>query len=55
MPLLKLEADVAHGAGGILERKLLLFGKAHLPEQLFRLLVMIVIDGMVPISRVAFN
>jgi hypothetical protein len=54
MPLLNLEAGVAQRAGGILEQKLLL-GKAHRPEQVSRLLVTIVIDGMVPIGRVDFN
>jgi hypothetical protein len=48
MPLLNLEAGVAHRAGGIFEQKLLL-GKAHLPEQVSRLRVTIIIDGTVPI------
>src|SRR3546814_19531108 len=52
MPLLNPEAGVAQGAGGVIEQGLLLCG-AHLPEQVARLLVVVVVDAMIPPGRVA--
>src|SRR3546814_1422896 len=52
MPLLNPEVGVAQGAGGVIEQGLLLFG-AHLPEQVARLLVVVVVDAMIPPGRVA--
>src|SRR3546814_18100911 len=47
MPLLNPEVGVAQGAGGGIEKGLLLFG-AHLPEQVDRLLVVVVVDALIP-------
>src|SRR3546814_16346786 len=52
MPLLNPEVGVAQGAGGVIEQGLLLFG-AHIPEQVARLLVVVVVDEMIPPVRVA--
>src|SRR3546814_12195650 len=54
MPLLNPEAGVAQGAGGVIEQGLLLCG-AHLPEQVARLLVVVVVDAMIPPGRVALD
>src|SRR4051812_27427880 len=54
MALLDFETRVTQGAGGVLEQKLLLLA-THLPEQVARLLVVIVLDAMVPPGRVALE
>src|SRR5258705_4881169 len=52
--LLDFDARVTHGAGGAFEEKLLLLG-GHLPEQDARLLVVVVVDAMIPVRRIAFD
>src|SRR3954451_14448875 len=52
--LFNFDARVTHGADSILEEKLLLLG-GHLPEQDAGLLVVIIIDAMIPISRITMN
>src|SRR3954470_5725901 len=54
MALLDFDARVPHGAGGVLEQKLLLFG-AHLPEQDAGLLVVVIFYAMIPISRITLD
>src|ERR1700754_888557 len=52
--LFDLAAGVTESAGGVLEQQPLLLA-GHLPEQIARLLVVIVVDAMVPPGRVTLK
>src|ERR1700682_519430 len=54
MALLDLDARVTHGAGGVLAENPLLLG-GHLPKQDAGLLVVVVVDAMIPVRRIAFD
>src|ERR1700709_1622414 len=54
MPLLYMPPGIPKRARGIVEQDLLL-GRRHQPEQVARLLPMIVVDAMVIVCRFAFN
>ena len=54
VPLLDVQACIAHRPGSVIEQHLLLGGR-HQPEQIARLLPVIIIGVMVVVGRFAFN